>query len=341
MLYILYGSDDFSRDERLAEIKAGLGPREMVETNTTVLEGPRLTFAELTAACSVVPFLSDRRLVIVEGLLSQFEWRSQRGPANPVLSKVEGPAQSKVESEWRPLKTYVSGSMPLTTVLVLLDGPLGRGNPVLQELAPLAQTAEFPLLRGERLHQWAQERAAKLGATLSPAAFRTLTNLVGSNLRLLHMELEKLAIYAGGAPIQEADVLKLVAGAREASVFNLVDAVIEGRPAQAARVAHQLQDQGERVPGLLVMLTRQVRLLLQAKELQAQGVGQEELAARLGVTNSFVLQKTTEQSKRYSREQLKGLYCKLLEVDKGIKTGKVEEWLALDMLAVEWRPVRR
>ena len=45
MFYILYGQDDFSLNQAVKEIKAGLGDREMVETSTTSLEGQHLTLS--------------------------------------------------------------------------------------------------------------------------------------------------------------------------------------------------------------------------------------------------------------------------------------------------------
>ena len=71
MLYILYGQDDFSLNQAVKEIKAGLGDWEMVATNTTDLEGQHLTLSELRNKCAAAPFLSSHRLVIVEGLLGR------------------------------------------------------------------------------------------------------------------------------------------------------------------------------------------------------------------------------------------------------------------------------
>jgi DNA polymerase III delta subunit len=51
MLYILYGQDDFSLNQAVKEIKAGLGDWEMVATSTTILEGQHLTLGELRNKC--------------------------------------------------------------------------------------------------------------------------------------------------------------------------------------------------------------------------------------------------------------------------------------------------
>jgi DNA polymerase III delta subunit len=78
MFYILYGQDDFSLNQAVEKIKADLGDREMVATNTTSLEGQRLTLSELRNKCDAVPFLSSHRLVIVDGLLGRFEVKQSK-----------------------------------------------------------------------------------------------------------------------------------------------------------------------------------------------------------------------------------------------------------------------
>ncbi|MFA5761884.1 MAG: DNA polymerase III subunit delta, partial [Dehalococcoidales bacterium] len=69
MLYILAGPDDFSRTEALAEIKKGLGDASMLSSNTSVFDGKKTTPGELAAVAQAMPFLSEKRLIIVEGLL--------------------------------------------------------------------------------------------------------------------------------------------------------------------------------------------------------------------------------------------------------------------------------
>ena len=73
LFYILYGEDDFTAREALAEIKGALGDEVMLATNTTVFQGGTTTPEELAAACNTIPFLAANRLVIIEGLLGLFE----------------------------------------------------------------------------------------------------------------------------------------------------------------------------------------------------------------------------------------------------------------------------
>jgi len=311
LVYILFGADDFSLREELEKIKEGLGDKELLAYNTTIFEGHQLKLSQLVDVCSAMPFFGSHRLVIVEGLLGRFE-----------------------EGDGRSLKDVVGG-MPETTVLVLIDGQVKRDNPLLKELAPQAKVKEFPLLRGAALREWIQRRVAKGSGTISTQAVRLLAALVGENLWVLASEIEKLLLYTYGRRIEEGDVREVVSYAREASVFTMVDALIEGRASTAARLLHQLLQEGATAPYLLVMITRQLRLLVQAKELSLKGVPASLIKDRLGLASDYTLTKALQQSRRYSMGRLEQVYRKLLETDLAIKRGIWKGELALDLLIAE------
>lgn len=333
MFYILYGADDFSAREALKGIKAGLGDVDSLASNTTVFEGQRLGFGQLMDACIAMPFLGSYRLVIVEGLLSRFEKRDRtrlRQNENGVaVAKKSGEVK-----EWGALADRVA-EMPPSTVLVLVDGEVSKDNALLKALAPVAEVREFRLLKGERLGQWIQQRVAQQGARVSPQASRLLASLVGQNLWVLASEIEKLALYASGRDIDVADVQALVSHAREANVFAMVDALLQRRAPVAAGLLHQLLQEGATAPYLVSMVTRQVRILVQVKELRAKGESPSQIRASLGLASDYTLSKALEQADRYSTSRLEHFYDRLLETDLSIKRGLWKAELALDFLVAE------
>ena len=67
MLYILVGQDDFSLAQSLEEIKKGVGEPTLLAANTTTLDGKQATLDQLRTVCETLPFLAERRIVIVNG----------------------------------------------------------------------------------------------------------------------------------------------------------------------------------------------------------------------------------------------------------------------------------
>jgi len=326
MFYILYGRDDFSLNQAVERIKADLGDREMVATSTTSLEGQHLTLGELRNKCDAAPFLSSHRLVMVDGLLGRFEVKQSRRRAGRVKS-------GNGLGEWEGLASYI-GQMPETTVLMLVDGEMKGQNPLLKKLSPLAEVRTFPLLRGRDLKAWIQQRVREEGGDITPQAVNLLAELIGGDLWAMNGEIQKLLLYSQERPISEDDVRQLVSYVQEANIFALVDAVAEGRTELAQRILHRLYHDGVAPTYILVMITRQFRLIAQAKDLEP-GLSRLQIQDRLGLKSSYSLDKTLRQAKLYDFEGVKRAYDKLLETDLAIKTGKYSDKLALELLVTE------
>ena len=329
LLYILYGENDFSLRQTLGEIRKSLGDPELLAVNTTVLDGQQLTFEELKSLGDTAPFLFSRRLIIVEGLLRRFEPQPKAKRRN---RQAASESRAKEIAKWQALSNY-SKQMPPTSVIILIDGKLGKNNPLFQILAATAKVIYFPLLRGKALRDWIQKRVTEGGGTISVGAISLLAELIGSDLWVMDQEIEKLLLYALNRPITEDIVRQIVSQTREAKVFNLIDAILDSQAHRAHHVLYQLMKEGGSAPYLLVMIARQLRLIVRAKE--AQDLPRAQVQDRLGLTSNYSLDKTLSQAKAYALPHLKEIYHKLLETDLAIKTGKYSGDLALDLLITE------
>jgi len=332
MFYLLYGADEFSRQEALAQMKHKLGDPTTASLNTTLLDGRSLTLADLQAACDTVPFLADKRLVIVEGLAARWE---RRGPVAAEGAAEPKPlAKSDRELE-EALQSYL-GQLPASTRLVFVDDEVSASNPLLRlAKAQGGYVKEYPPLRGRELHAWIAERVKRKGGRITNEAVAALAVFVGENLRLLDQEIEKLLTYAGpGRDVQKADVEALVPYAREARIFDLVDAIGQRQREPALRLLHQMLDEGTAPAYLMVMFARQFRMLLQARELLDGGAGKEAIVAALKL-HPFVADKVLLQARNFTLEHLEHIYRRLLDADVAMKTGRTEETVALDLLVVE------
>jgi len=329
MLYIFSGQDEFSLYQAVEAIKNSLGDQEMLAVNTTSLDGQHLTLNELRNKCGAAPFLSSHRLVIVNGLLQCFEPRRGRLGAGK---------RATIESrgglgEWQDIVSYIK-QMPVTTVLILVDGRISGYNPLLKKLSPLAEVKTFPLLRSGSLRTWIRQRVTNEGGNITPQAVNSLAGLIGGNLWAMSNEIQKLLLYSRERSINEDDVRQLVSYAQEASIFPLVDAILEGQTRIAQRILHQLYQEGAPPPYILTMITRQFRLVALAKELDPR-LSRLQIQDRLGLSSSYSLDKTLSQAKLYDFEHIKQAYAKLLETDIAIKTGKYNDQLALELLVAD------
>jgi len=328
LLYILLGQDDFSIGHSLEEIKRSIGDQTLLEANTTTLDGQQLTLDHLRTVCETVPFLAEKRLVIINGLLERFE------PRGKSSRKRKNTHITNQQDEYKSLAACIT-KIPDSTILVLIDSNVKGKNPLLKELSSKAEVKSFPLLRDAKLRQWIQRYVAKEDCSISPQAVNSIAKLVGSNLRIMANEINKLLLFTSGRRIEEEDVDMVVSYAQEANVFTMIDAILGFKAKVAEQALQQLLQIGAAPAYLLVMLSRQVRMIVRAGELRHQGEPKTEIQNRLGLTSEFALHKILDQADRYPLERLKQVYNKLLEADLSIKTGKYNAELTLNILIAE------
>jgi DNA polymerase-3 subunit delta len=175
----------------------------------------------------------------------------------------------------------------------------------------------------------------EVGGKISPGAADLLTQVVGSDLWTMKHEISKLILFASGRSIEEDDVKRLVSYVQQINVFNMVDAIFEFRAGVAGESLKQLLDKGAAPAYLLVMLSRQIRMIARIKGLQNQGKSEAEIQNRLGLASEFAFRKTLKQANRYPWGRIREVYRRLLKTDLSIKTGKYDGELALNILIAE------
>ncbi len=328
--HVFYGEDEFSIAEALEQLKAGLGPSDALAANTSVLDGRQCSLDQVRLASGAIPFLADHRLVVVEGLLDRFEDGAGRGRGR----RGARAAEDRGIGEWAAL-AELAPSLPPTTTLVVTGGAVRPQNPMLRALERSAQCRRFPAVRAAQTVEWIRRRAQERGGMFANGAARLLADFAGGNLRLLDQEIAKLCTYANGQPITEDTVRRLCHTAREARIFDLMDAVAQRRQRDALRALEQLFAQDTAPQVMLTMLARQVRQMIAAKALTAQNAPRDDFYRALGTNSDFVVDKTVELARTYSMEALKGLMERLLQTDLAIKTGQLSDALALELLVAE------
>ena len=332
MYYIFHGEDEFSRTEQVGKFRAQMGDPQFADLNTHALDGRKVTLGELQHACDAVPFLSDKRLVIVQGMLARFEPR--RKGDNPEGEPGEEEANPALAKE---LKEYLA-RLPETTRLIFVEAKtLAKNNPVLKYAADDKKNArvkafEEPQVRD--LPRWIRERVKEKGGTFESGAVEELALHVGADLRLLDNEIDKLMMYRNGQSIRVTDVRTLVASVHESDVFALVDALGHREAGAALKLLHAQIDHNAAPGYLLSMIVRQFRLLLQIKDLAARGKTLDAAREQLKL-HPYVAEKTWKQALNFSMPQLHAIYQRLLDTDVAIKTGRSEPVVALDVLIVE------
>ena len=341
MLLLFHGEDDFSAREQLAKL---LSDARFVN-NVERFDGPSASIEAIRQACETFPFLSEGRLVVVDGLPKpKRETAAKPADEAPDGAKIgkgkrgaKKPSAAAQAKEFTATLAEMSTQLPPTTTLaVIVAEDLPKTHPLLVAAQAHGKVQHFAPPVGAALEKWLAGRAKYEHATITPDALRLLVNLANGQPRLLANEIAKLATYVGpDGAIDAAVVEKLVPDSREARVFDLTDALARGERGPALRLLHELLGDGQQPLMILAMIARQVRVLAQVKDLTTRGARPPEIASTVGLP-PFLVEKTLNQARRFSMAQIEAAQRACLDVDAALKRSRMAPDMALDLLLTEF-----
>jgi DNA polymerase-3 subunit delta len=332
MWYLFHGPNALARDEEIAKMKAKLGEPDIAAMNTTVLDNS-VGFTDIVAAADAMPFLAEKRLVVVRN------WLRDKGKAK--RGKGQG-ANADADDE---LTRYLRQTSETTRLVFAEDEALPDSHSVVQLAQDKASGGHIKLFElPDNPVRWITDRAKHKNSEIAPQAallLGTKINRGSSNdrdhfisdsrtyLYKLDNELEKLVAYAHNRRIESADVEALVKDEDIADIFKFIDAISLRNGAEAFKFVRGVLTRGESPLVVLSHLARQIRLMIQAKE--HEHLSGDALAQLIGV-HPFAAKKALQQSQRFGMAELISALESILRADSAIKTGQMDDVTALDVL---------
>ncbi len=316
--YIFHGDDELKIEEEVEKMRARMGDTPNADLNTSEFDGTITDVAQITSAAMAYPFLADKRLVIVKDLLT---WITRKGAGETGKKAVE-----RLVNELPQLPDWAR------LVFVERD-KLAENHKVVKLAQEHEHGFEKVFLLPKDATQWILKRAHDTyHAQIEPPAAAALASVTGNDLRRADNELLKLVAYVEGErAISERDVELLTPYVAEATTFQIIDAIAEGRGRQAFDLLSRLLGQQEDLFAIFGSINRQFRLLLLTKEYLAGGGSTKQIKDVLGV-HPYTADKLAVQSRQFSLEQLEMIYRALQNYDVQMKTGKIEPELAATLL---------
>ena len=354
-VYMITGEVDSRRQSAVDELVSQVKDGEIEQ-----FDGFKATADEIIEAAATLPFLSERKVVIVDrvdrmdpedqGKIAKFI--PKLGPAMRMIfltseqvkamkgkpkQEEEEEEEEQEEGEKKKPKKRKKGLQSDLTKAVKEHGTV----------------RDFGKMRFSDLSARLRKGLQARGKKIEEQALQALTSSIAGSPSIAESELDKLTAYVGDQPsITLRDVDKVVTKSPEDRVFHLIDAIAMRRPHSAMRLLNETlavsaKPDGE-VPKILGMMGRHFRLLYQTKFLQTRGVRNlkaipEELQSLLiqerklnpaGVTD-YQQGKFIEQANAFSLNEIElcmkhVLACELAV--KGLGKTAASPRLSLEML---------
>jgi DNA polymerase III subunit delta len=197
-VYYFYGDDDYLKDDEVRQVIGAAVDPDTREFNFETRRGTELDAESLGSILSTPPMMADRRVVVIREV-------------NALKKEVRG-----------ELDKYLKN--PASDTLLLLVA--ASGTKVDKKLADATATIEFEPLKGHRIPKWISYYVEHdLDSTITDDAVKLLQEAVGTDLSQLRIELDKLASFAGGEPINIAAITAVVGVRPGETMGDFLDAV--------------------------------------------------------------------------------------------------------------------
>lgn len=314
MIVYIYGADTFNSREYLKytvdQFKKARDPHGY---NTAILDGQKESLDKILSELKSAPFLSERRMVVLENILSNKDKELLAGLLNFLIDKKI--PESNVLLVWQGEKTsIVKESKDLQTFL-----------------SKEKFAREFKTMNEMEAVSWAQKKIEAGGGKIERPALNYLCQNVDGDTWLLNSLINQLLYYKNGAEINLSDTQLFLEEKAVDDIFAMAESVAEGNRKKAFKLVEDQRRLGQEDGLLFSMILRQFKILLEIRDLfeREDNLRSDDMAKMLKL-HPFVVKKSLPLVKRYSLQKLKDIYKELLDIDIGVKTGRIKQGLAID-----------
>ena len=178
---------------------------------------------------------------------------------------------------------------------------------------------------GDQLIKWIIKRFAAAGKGIELNAAQRLISVSGGLMNRLIPEINKIASYAKGDRVTEADVDAVAHHIPEAVVFDMTEALARGENNTAMRLLRELlADKNNEPTQMLAIVGNQMRQLYAARVAIDNELGKDYVVKTLGLKYDFIANKLMASAHRFSAGQLKRAVELCAEMDYAMKSSKTE-----------------
>ncbi len=242
---------------------------------------------------SALPFLTQRRLVLVNGLAQN---KSAADNIDNILDAV---------SE--------------QTDVVIVEPKIDKRSVLYKTLKKRTEFTEFVEIDQRDAPKWIMSEVKKRGGTISQADSHYLVARVGATQEFLSHEIDKLLLYSQA--ITKDTVTLLTEQTMQSSIFDLIEAAFRGDSAYAEKMYDEQRAQNIEPLAIEALFVWQLHVLLLLKT--AGNKSPEQVAAEAGIS-PYVAKKSAVLARMRTMPELKEYVCRLAELERSLKSISVD-----------------
>ena len=349
--YFFYGEETFLADQFVDQVRDLLAASAGEDFHVDRFDPGETRWMEIIDTARTVPFLFQAQRLLVVRIperrpgAEKGGWRKGDGEAEETKG-----IRFLSETDQKTIRAYFAEPPARTTLVVIMPGKVRKNDPAVRFFSSLPKAGvlvrEVKPLYADGIKRWADRTAQVLGKSLSEGARARLYEVVGSDLRLLTNEIEKLAVFVGDKRgIDEDDVNQATGWLRSFEAYELDDVLTTADFGRAVGILDRLFAENERPEMIVARLTTFFRNIL-----MAQAWLREKSMSRDEIFQHFFPYIKTTQGEFYrnkmaaffsavdglSPSDLNAVLRSLQKADISIKSSDVDEQTVLEVFLKEY-----
>ncbi len=317
-VYYFWGAEDYLINKKTNDIVAQLRLDSGEEPELVLVDGDETSALELGETLQFSALFAISRVVVIK---------------NPAWLGKNNRKVKKAEEIVKVIKDYLDQNQTGQT-LVLCSPEFNASNPVSKLVAKQAQIIEVKPLSPKALGDWVKAAFSQRGLQVETAAVNLLVNS-GQDMYYLENLIEKVSLMVNTDIVRIKDLETELDSRHEIKVFKLTDALLSRNLSASLEAFAQLQEQGQPYLLMLAIISRQLISLGKVKFYQEAGYSMSQIA-QLTNQKDFVVRKMMEKSSRFTAEDIRTLFKKLLDIDVSLKSESKNQRILMETLLVDF-----
>ena len=170
---------------------------------------------------------------------------------------------------------------------------------------------------------------------ISEKTINLFLDRVGNNPLIIQNEINKIKIYKNkDKNITDKDIINLTNKNIDIDIFKLIDYIVQKNKEKAIELYYEILKINEEPIKIIAILANQFRIMYQSKESLKKGYSEKDIASILKI-HPYRVKLAIQNSRNYSSKTLLEYLNNLADIDIGIKTGKLNKDLALELFILK------
>jgi DNA polymerase-3 subunit delta len=243
----------------------------------------------------------------------------------------------------KPCTEFLEGyfAKPNPAITLVLSATQINGNTNLYKKSEKAGIIldipeEKPWEKEKIVAEWIRERFASAKKNASHPTAQYMVKLLGTELSLLHQEIEKIICYVGERQeITIPDISITCASVNVETAWQLGESIFKGDVSAALRISKALLNDGVPFFSLLKQIRHQFETDFQVCGILSNGGSGAEIAQRFPYMKGMVLDRHIQMAQNYGLKKFRNGLIKIDETEVQAKNSSLDTDLMMEMLLIK------